>query len=106
MLQRVGISGCIVEEVQCGGAVGLTQQLTAHVVVGMLRTIDGFARPQAIAIVGIADGIGAVASCCQILSLCPGEGPAGADKVAEGVADYVRATDRRGYPSLSVSSPQ
>ena len=60
MLDREGVTACVIEEIESIGAVGLSQQLTTSIVIGMHCAVDGFTGSQAVGIVGIADGVGAV----------------------------------------------
>ena len=85
MLQGIGISACIIEEVQGIAAVGLPEKLTTCVVIGVLRAIDSLAGPQTIHIIDVADGVGAVYCCGKIPAMFPGEGPVCAVVVAGGI---------------------
>ena len=72
VLQCIGVSARIVEEVRGVTAEAFPQQFTTGIIVGMLGAIYGLSGSQTIGIVSVADGIGAVAGICEpsALRLC------------------------------------
>ena len=61
VLQRIGIAIGIVEEVQGVAAKAFPQQFTTGIIIGVLNSVDRFAGSQTVRVIGVADGIGAVA---------------------------------------------
>ena len=87
VLQCVGISAGIVEEVQGVTAAGLAQELAAGVVVAVGgAVVDGFAQPQSAGIVGEVEACGSTACGNQSPSLCPVHIPLCAVVVCGGIA--------------------
>ena len=86
VLQRIGIAIGIIEEVQGVAAKAFPQQFTTGIIVGVLNTVDRFRSTEPIRIIGIADGIGAIAGGGQSAPLCPCECPTVTVVVAGGIA--------------------
>ena len=86
VLQRIGIAVGIIEEVQGVTAEAFPQQFTTGIIIGVLNTIDRFAGSQTVCIIGVADGIRAVAGGGQSATLRPCERPTVTVIVAGGVA--------------------
>ena len=89
MVQRIGMSVGIIEEVQRITAVSLSQKLASGIVIGMLSAVDCLGGTDSICIISVADGVSASAGSCESAALLPSEGPPGAIVVARRVADGI-----------------
>ena len=76
--EGVGIAALIVEEFQLFAVVVLGDQLAALPEVLVLHAVDGFSKPESVAVVGIGGGqvFGGVACAGQPSAVYPGEGAA------------------------------
>ena len=102
VLYRIGNAAGIVEEIEGVAAVGLPQQLAAGVVISVDNTVDGFRGADTVVVVSIGD-VGVTAACAdQVPAFRPGECPAGAVKVADGVAADRVTCDRIAADGLAL----
>ena len=93
VLQRIGIAIGIVEEVQGVTAKAFTQQFTTGIIVGVLNTVDCLTGSQTVGVIGVADGISAIAGGGQSATLCPCECPTGIIVVTRNKLSYCRHAD-------------
>ena len=87
VLQRVGGTIGIVEEVQGVAAIGFSQKLITGIIISVDNSIDCLGQPLAVRIVGESN-LGVSGFCpVQLLACTPLKGPPGTIIVAGGVAD-------------------
>ena len=85
VLQRIGCSAGIIEEIEGVIPVNLPKQLTARIVISMGDSIDCFCQSLAVRIIGEGQIPGAVGGRIQLLARGPGEIPSCAVVIAGGI---------------------